>query len=144
MAVSFSEDIFDQICDRLSGGESLASICRASDMPSQPSVYEWIRKDKYLARKYGLARDAQADFYADEIIEIADNCEDPQKARVRIDARKWKAARMAPKKYGDKVSLDHHGTVDTVTKIELVAPVEKLRQHLEKLNGDTQTDQGIA
>lgn len=43
---------------------------------------------------------------ADDIIEIADVEDDPNKARVRIDARKWYAGKLNAKHYGDKLNLD--------------------------------------
>ena len=76
------------------------------------STADWIQ----LRRD---AREEQADFHADEIIEIADTEPDPNKARVRIDARKWKAAKMQPKKYGDKIDLNHSGAVEMLTDEQL-------------------------
>jgi len=49
-------------------------------------------------------------YFAEEIIEIADNVEAESasvaKAKLQIDARKWAASKIAPKKYGDKTELD--------------------------------------
>jgi hypothetical protein len=73
-------------------------------------------KDKEFRRRYALARVLQADYFADEILEIADDCsgdsvekvlpdgnvvmvpndENIRRARLRIGAHKWVAARMAP------------------------------------------------
>jgi Bacteriophage Sf6, terminase small subunit-like len=62
----------------------------------------------------------QADLMADEIIEIADDARndwvmrDGQRvldreninwARLRIDARKWLMARLAPKKWGNRLGM---------------------------------------
>ena len=66
---------------------------------------------------YALAREAQADKLFKECLEIADRGsesenENPQRIqrdRLRIDARKWMAARLAPKKYGDHISHDAKG-----------------------------------
>ena len=59
----------------------------------------------------------QAEHWAEEIIEIADdskndfvekeghtalNSENINRSRLRVDTRKWLMARLAPKKYGDK------------------------------------------
>src|SRR5258707_6607330 len=71
------------------------------------------------------AREEQADKLFREIIEIADdasgdyvttsdgqevvNHENIQRSRLRVDARKWAAARLAPKKYGDHISHDVRG-----------------------------------
>jgi hypothetical protein len=58
------------------------------------------------------ARQLQADHFVDEIIEIIDTETDPNRARVRMDGRKWVAAKQAPKKYGDKIDHTHGGDPD--------------------------------
>ena len=57
------------------------------------------------------AREAQADKYFQEIIEIADAAtpETVNVARLRVDSRKFTVARLAPKKYGDHISHDVKG-----------------------------------
>lgn len=106
-----------KICDRLVCGESLVRICKTPDWPSYTLVLQWLRADHEFRQDYGLSRIAQADFLADEIIEIADNCTDPQTARLQIDVRKWMAARLNPTRYGDKVDLGHSGEVDVTVRI---------------------------
>jgi hypothetical protein len=71
----------------------------------------WLADDQDGKRReqYARARDAQSDVIADEILMIADTEEDAQKARVRIDARKWLAGKMKPKVYGDKQTVEHSG-----------------------------------
>lgn len=112
--VKFSEAVFTQICEGLANGRSLRSICTASDMPHAGTVCRWLAEDTdgKLREQYARARDAQADVMADEILMIADTEEDPQKARVRIDARKWLAGKMKPKVYGDKQQVEHTGGVN--------------------------------
>lgn len=67
-------------------------------------------KDADLALRYARAREAQGELYADQIIEIADNPEIPaDQKRLQIDARKWQASKLASKKYGDKIDLNHGG-----------------------------------
>jgi len=73
----------------------------------------WLADDQDGNRReqYARARDAQSDVIADEILMIADTEEDAQKARVRIDARKWLAGKMKPKVYGDKQTVEHQGVL---------------------------------
>jgi hypothetical protein len=59
------------------------------------------------------AREAQAEHYADEIIEIVDTDPDPVRARIRMDARKWVSSKLAPRKYGDKIETENKTTVTT-------------------------------
>ena len=56
----------------------------------------------------------QADKLAKEILELSDKIEDDnpvkvQRARLQVDSRKWLAARLAPKKFGDQVQHDVKG-----------------------------------
>lgn len=76
------------------------------------SVFKWLGEHKEFSEQYVRAREAQADALADEIVDIADSEENPAKARVRVDARKWIAAKMKPKRYGDKITTEHEGTVE--------------------------------
>lgn len=122
----FTQDIADAICERLSLGESLRSICRDDAMPSQSMVFRWLVNNQQFREQYAHAREVQADSWADDIIEIADdssgdtvvdpesgnerfNSEYAARSRLRVDTRKWLMARMAPKKYGDKITQEHTG-----------------------------------
>lgn len=106
----FSQKIANKICERLSDGESLRAICESSSMPSRPTVFRWLSQSLQFRDQYARAREAQADLMAEEILEIADDKDaDTQRSRLRFDARKWLASKMAPKKYGDKVTQEHTG-----------------------------------
>lgn len=111
--------IKDRVCLEIAEGKSLRSICEADDMPSAETIRVWLLDDAQFSAQYARAREEQADYYADEIIEIADTEDDPNKARVRIDARKWKASKMQPKKYGDKIDLNHSGTIEHLSDEQL-------------------------
>lgn len=106
----FTQEIADRICERLSEGESLRSICEADNMPNKATVFRWLAIHKTFSDQYARARETQADVIADEILHIADTTSDPVKARVQIDSRKWLAGKMLPKVYGDKVTNEHTGT----------------------------------
>lgn len=100
----FSQVTADLICELIVDGQSLRSICVADDMPSRTTVLKWLNENPDFASQYARAREAQQDTYAEEVVFIADTEEDPQKARVRIDARKWHASKLAPHKYGERVT----------------------------------------
>jgi hypothetical protein len=106
---SFTQELADAICERLSEGESLRSICEGPHMPSKAAVFRWLANNDNFRDQYARARETQADVIADEVLSIADNATDPAKARVQIDARKWLAGKMRPKVYGDKVIAEHSG-----------------------------------
>ena len=112
----------------------MRSICADSDMPSRSAFFCWLADDdnEWLRRSYMLAKDVQADVLADEILDIADdaandwmernggadegwqlNHDHIQRSRLRIDARKWMAAKLKPKKYSDRLEMEHSGGVAT-------------------------------
>ena len=107
----FSQDLFDRICERIADGDSIRAICLETDMPSKASVMRWLAADSALSDQYARAREMQADHEFDEIKAIADlaSAEDVQVARLRVDARKWRAGTLRPKVYGDKVELGGPG-----------------------------------
>ncbi|WP_426526851.1 terminase small subunit protein [Bradyrhizobium sp. McL0615] len=138
----YSPELAVLICARMGEGESLRSICRDDAMPALSTVFRWLAGDKAFQDQYARAMDARATLLAEEILEISDDrsgdaVTDPEtgavrmdaefvaRSRLRVDSRKWLAARMSPKKYGDKVTQEISGpdgaAVQTITKIELVA-----------------------
>lgn len=132
----FTDSLAETICERIANGESLRKICEDADMPADSTVRKWIGQNEEFAAHYAHAREQQADFYADEIIDISDTEKDAQRARNRIDARKWKASKLAPKRYGDKLALDHSGSVDVRHKADLSKLTnEQLRQIAEIADG---------
>jgi len=122
---SFTPEIAAEICGRLVEGEALSKICLDEAMPALRTVYLWLQKDAEFMQLYARAREEQADTLADEILKIAD--EEPswipddkdntytldgtavQAQKLRIDARKWVASKLKPKKYGDKVTQEVSG-----------------------------------
>lgn len=124
----YTEEIAADICSRLASGEPLVKICREESKPHVSTVYRWIAANETFRDMYARAREDQADTLADEIQAIADEPMagvktttkangDVEKVegdmiehrRLRVDARKWIAAKLRPRKYGDKVDVEHSG-----------------------------------
>lgn len=122
----YSPKIADAICAEIATTDaSILRICARDDMPAQSSVYLWLSKHPEFSEKYARARESQADVLAAQTIAIADDGsgdtvtryredgstyeavdqEHIQRSRLRVDARKWLASKLAPKKYGDKLDL---------------------------------------
>ncbi len=81
-------------------------------------VCEWCDASDEVAQHYARAKEESADKLAEEIVEIADEAAGEvdaaavQAARLRVDARKWVASKLKPKRYGDAQKIEHSGTVD--------------------------------
>jgi len=132
--MKFTQKIADEICKRIADGQSLYTICADSHMPARGTVLNWLtQKDKYIGfdDQYARARRKQADAYAEQIVDIADNEKDPQKAKVRIDARKWVAGKLRPKKYSDRMKLEHMGEDGGPVKASLTVNFVKVEDNKE-------------
>jgi len=133
----FNKKLSSKICQLLSEGNSLRSICRRKSMPSASAVFRWIMEHKEFKEQYELALVSRADALAEDILDIADNGsndwienndsdnsgyklngEHIQRSRLRVDARKWIAAKMQPKKYGDKIHQEITKYKDTAEVLE--------------------------
>lgn len=136
----FSEELFEEICDRLATGESLRAICRDPHMPDEKAVRKWVMKaGSELGPQFTRAREMGYESLAEEVIEISDqSCLGPdgyvdngavQRARLMGDARRWFLSKQMPKKYGDKVTQEITGEDGgaLITRIELV-PVDVARK----------------
>jgi hypothetical protein len=100
----YTPEVAAEICERIVHGESLRAICRDEHMPAASTVFLWLKTHAEFTEQYARAREWQADTLADETLAIADNAAgDPARDRLRFDARRWYAGKVAPKKYGDKV-----------------------------------------
>jgi hypothetical protein len=120
---TYSLEIVNELCARIVEGESLRSICRDDAMPGLSTVFKWLGEHPEFVDQYTRAKEEQAETMADEIVSIADE-QDYEKIevdgvalavkfdstavarnRLRMDARKWVASKLKPKKYGDKLEL---------------------------------------
>ena len=113
-------------------------------MPGLRTVMRWLFDGDHddFWQQYARAREAQAEVWADEIVSIADDVsndfttgkdgkeivdhENIQRSRLRIDARKWIASKLLPKRYGDK--LQHTGEGGGPVKIDDVTTTEAARR----------------
>ena len=122
----YSEALGKRIFEELCRGDSLRTVCLADDMPCRAIVFRWLSDpDHPFVDQYTRAREIQAEVMVDDIIDIADDSRndwidkkvaggeirvvDPeslQRTKIRLDARKWAAGKIKPKKYGPRTQTD--------------------------------------
>jgi len=124
----YTKQVTDEILHRIVAGESLNRILKDDHLPSMSSVFSWLTDESRpeFLDKYNKAKELQAEYYADELIDIADdaandyfekalatgevvqvaNSEHIQRSRLRVDTRKWVASKLLRKRYGDKQELE--------------------------------------
>jgi len=152
---SYTLEMGIRVCEAISESQmGIKKLCLENDwMPSATTIKKWVREDakenetdkEGFATLYARAKDEQADSLVEEMLDIADdktkdtvstefgesgNAVAVARARLQIDTRKFIAAKLKPKKYGDKLDLTSLGE-----KINQV-PVILTKQDVEALNKD--------
>lgn len=141
---SFTAELAEEICDRLSKGEPLAVICRDEHMPAVRTVSDWTKAHEAFSANFARAREVGFDVIAAECLAIAEDgshdyktkkradgeeyeefdSEHVQRSKLRIETRLKLLAKWDPKRYGEKVLNEHSGPdggeIRTVKRIERV------------------------
>lgn len=125
----YTQEIADEICTRIAGGESLRSVCSDDHMPVLSTVLLWVVHDREgFSDQYHASREAAGYAHADEALalrnELREGTLDPPTAKVILDALKWGAERMAPKRHSQRQEVDHTSSDGSAgpTRIEITAP----------------------
>jgi hypothetical protein len=165
VATHASEDeASEALCDQIAEGSSLLAFCKTNGF-SYSSVSRWIYDERAPERavNYARAREDRADALADEIVaiseedrfvraidnetgEVADVTFDAtavQRNRLRVDARKWVAAKMKPRVYGEKVAVGGDPDAPAIQTSHTVTFVsaQKAVQLVEEVRAERLEDQ---
>ena len=116
-----TEEIIAEICGRLACGEPVSKISEDKHMPGMTTIYMWLRRHDDFRKSYEEARKDGAHSFADQIARIIDM--EPLKIvdelgnvkidpgsiswnRLRMDGRKWLAAKYLPRVYGERIGVE--------------------------------------
>lgn len=139
----FTQAIADEICERISDGETLRQICRDAHMPHFTTVYDWRESNEEFCLRLARARKIGKRAIEQEILEIADdarndwmekfdqdglpagwvlNGEHVQRSKLRIETRLKLLKVWDPQRHGDKVQLtgDPDAPLQTNSTVTLV------------------------
>jgi hypothetical protein len=162
---SYSDVLAEAICAEIANGKCLREICRGDGMPGMTSIFRWLAQHEEFRAMYAAAREAQADYLAEELLEIADdatndwmqrrredgtiatvlNGEHVQRSRLRIDTRKFLLAKLQPKRYGAHVTTALTGPDGGAVRVEnALGPLSSLDPaELQFLHGILERRAGI-
>ena len=136
---TYSKEIADKICGEIAASsKSLRTICAQEGFPGIRTVMRWLADKDDFRQQYALAKQEQADYMVEEMLEIADdgsndymtitkgditynveNKEVTNRSRLRVDTRKWIASKLKPKKYADRVELGGSLAINQITGMEV-------------------------
>ena len=136
----WTDAIEQRICEELAGGASMHDIALLEGMPSEPTIYRRMASDTDFSALISAAREAQQDFVVDQCVRLADEADEEnwQVVKLRIWARQWRAAKLAPKKYGDKqdINLNANVAVSNLTDEEIIAELALLKPAIPAPDGN--------
>jgi len=102
---TYTPAIGEAICERLADGQSVIAIARDPAMPCAGTIYRWLQRHADFQEMYVEAREAQGDDLFDEAREVglAATPKTVWVARLQFDIIRWQTARLAPRKYVEKL-----------------------------------------
>ena len=122
----YTPELVKEICDTIaSSNKGIKKLCKEnSSWPSHNTIYRWLANYSEFSDQYAQAKRNQIELLVDEILEIADDSSQDQvinaqgnlvcnteiiaRSRLRIDTRKWLAAKLVPKIYGVQSKDDNN------------------------------------
>jgi len=122
----YTPELAEEICQAIaSDSKGLRRLCEENEhWPARANIYKWFKKHPEFRDNYMQSKESQIEALVDEVLEIADdtsndtiikvdeqgnkravcNSEWINRSRLRIDTRKWLAAKLCPRIYGDKAA----------------------------------------
>jgi hypothetical protein len=139
----FDPDLAAKVCELIAEGLSLRQIGAKEGMPDKRDVMGWRNAIPEFAEQYARAKDAQMEHYAEEMIAIADDGTNDwmeregvlvadheviNRSKLRVDTRKWIMAKLAPKRYGERIALTNAdgGMLDGAGRVEVNVAIANL------------------
>lgn len=135
----YNEAIAEYVCEEITMGKSLATICNQEGMPDRMTVLRWLRISPEFNAVYREARLNQADTMDDLILDTAyaSTYASANADRVKIDAFKWRAIRLNARVYGDKTETtlvgNNGGPVKTVSVV-FSDPIDAAKSYQKLIN----------
>ena len=120
--------VWPQVLKAIANGDSLTTaLTHIHPSPSYAWAKLQLRNNTELKAAYQQAVEDRADRLAEQLLELADTpmpegLDGParsawvQHLRVRIDVRKWAAAKLKPKTYGERLDLSVTHEPISITK----------------------------
>lgn len=123
---TYTKELGDSICMRITSGEKLGDICDEEGMPSRGTVYLWRGSNPAFDQQYLKAREGQAEAIFDDLLDIIDdgtndwverqtrngsyialNSEAVIRSKARVETRFRMLQHMNQQRYGNKAQIDH-------------------------------------
>lgn len=154
-APTYNRAIADKICMMLARGMTLSAISRTEGFPTRLTMRRWVLRDHDgFKERYETAYRLGLDEMADQILDISDDGtrdykagpdgrqvpdqDHIQRAKLRVDSRKWLLSRRLPKEFGERVQQEvsgpDGGPIQSIT-LTTDDPIEAAKQYQRLMGG---------
>lgn len=131
MPTKRTPEIVDEVLLGLSSGKTLTSLCEKLGFHTT-TWHDWCDHDEALRIAHGRARTKGFDVIAEDCVRIADgserdtvitetgerpNAEWIQRSKLRVETRLKLLAKWDPKRYGDRMDVNHSGSIDLAGRL---------------------------
>jgi hypothetical protein len=139
----YSDEIAQEICERISAGELLIDICLELNKPTVRRCNQWMRENPEFGIVFGQSIQDRLNIFEEQVIQIADDMAhdfkevvrngktvrivDPEviaRAKLRVDVRFKHLKAGKPQKWGDSTTL--------ITKNDGENPADLSNEELER------------
>lgn len=110
---TYTQELADSLCEALVESDfGLEQVCDGNDkFPSARTVFRWVENNEEFRQQYVRAKASQAEVQAYRGLKEALGATDAQLGRLKWDARRWAASKLGPRAWGDKLDIEHSGSV---------------------------------
>jgi hypothetical protein len=133
----YSNELAEEICAAIaSSSKGIKILCQENPhWPNKDSIFTWLKDNKEFSDQYAQAKRLQIECVVDELLEIADddskdriidtegqihfNSQAIQRARLKIDTRKWLACKLVPKVYGPQKTDENTASPSLLERLVL-------------------------
>jgi hypothetical protein len=116
----YTKELGDLVCEGISDGHSLVTVCKGDDMPSPAAVFCWMREHPEFEESFKKAQEERTELQNEMLLEIGDDAVRMAELsiapaavvsamKLKADNFKWVMSKMKPKKFGDKVDITTDG-----------------------------------
>jgi len=103
----YSHALASLICSKVSEGKTIKELCKEEGMPGRTTIYEWQKQYTEFAEALNAAREIRAEYFADEMLETAEEVDDDgkfaiEKAKLKVKTLEWLAKKDNPGRYDRK------------------------------------------
>lgn len=144
------DKLWPEILRDIGNGSSLTKAINKPGYPTYDSVQKYMRSHPEIKRLYDDAVEIRADYLAESLIDLSDapiplDLDGPQlsawinQLKIKIDTRKWTAAKLRPKTWGEKMDVNITHTQISITQA-LREAESRLIDNVSDIEINTPTD----